>query len=104
MDAQTIFILAVLAIPITALILMQVFSRSKEMTAAATVVSRRLELGIGGGAYGDNWNRLVTFRLSDGEELELFAIRQDYEALTEGLSGQVTWQKENLLHFHPDNE
>lgn len=86
-----------------ALILIHILSRGKEMTGPATVVSHRLELGTGGGGYGaDNWNRLVTFRLTDGNELELYAIREDYEKLEDGMTGQLTWQKENLLHFDPD--
>lgn len=102
MDAQTIFTLGVLMIPFAVLLLIHILSRGKEMTAPATVVSHRLELGIGGGMYGNNWNRLVTFRLSDGSELELYAVREDYELLEDGTSGQLTWQKENLIHFDPD--
>lgn len=103
MNKEMIIMLAALVIPFIALILIHVLSRGKEMTGPATVVSHRLELGIGGGAYGaDNWNRLVTFRLSDGSELELYAIREDYEKLEAGMTGQLTWQKENLLHFDPD--
>ncbi len=102
MDKQIVFTLALLGFPIGVLILTRIFSRSREMTAPATVVSHRLELGIGGGMYGDNWNRLLTFRLSDGTELELYAIREDYEKLEDGISGQLTWQKENLLNFDPD--
>lgn len=103
MNKEMILLLAALVIPFIALILIHVLSQGKEMTGRATVVSHRLELGIGGGAYGaDNWNRLVTFRLSDGSELELYAVREDYEQLEDGVSGQLTWQKENLLHFDPD--
>ena len=102
MDTGIISILLFALVPAAVLIIGHLLFRGKELTAPATVVSRRLELGIGGGAYGDNWNRLVTFRLSDGSQLELYTIKQDYELLTEGLSGQLTWQKENLLHFDPD--
>ena len=81
----------------------RLFDKNKgEMTAHATVISHRLDLGIGGGMYGDNWNRLITFRLKDGSEIELYTIREDYETLTDGQSGQITWEKENLLHFDPD--
>ena len=98
-----IFAALILAIPCLVWGISALFSRSKgKMTAHATVVSHRLELGIGGGMYGDNWNRLVTFRLGDGSELELYTIRQDYETLVDGQYGQLTWEKENLLHFDPD--
>ena len=74
-----------------------------KMTAYATVVSHRLDLGIGGGMYGgDNWNRLITFRLKDGSEIELYTVREDYETIADGQSGQITWEQENLLHFDPD--
>ena len=52
--------------------------------------------------YGDNWNRLVTFRLKDGSEIELYTIREDYEILTDGQSGLLTWEKETFLHFDPN--
>lgn len=79
------------------------FDKNKgEMTVHATVVSHRLGLGQGGGRYGDNWNRLVTFRLKDGSEIELYTVREDYETLVDGQSGQLTWEKETFLHFDPD--
>lgn len=98
-----LFMAFILATPCLVWGISALFSRNKgKMTAHATVVSHRLELGIGGGMYGDNWNRLVTFRLIDGSEIELYTIRQDYETLVDGQSGQLTWEKENLLHFDPD--
>lgn len=92
------------ALPLAFWGIYRLFGKNRgEMTAYATVVSHRLELGIGGGMYGgDNWNRLITFRLKDGSEIELYTVREDYETITDGQTGQITWEKENLLHFDPD--
>lgn len=102
MDSTIFSILLLVVFPCVVLGISALLNRKSQMTAHATVVSHRLELGIGGGKYGDNWNRLVTFRLTDGSELELYTVRADYETLTDGQSGQITWEKENLLHFDPD--
>lgn len=102
--SQFLFIFGLfVALPLTAWLIYRLFDKNRgEMTAHATVVSHRLELGIGGGMYGDNWNRLVTFRLKDGSEMELYTVREDFETITDGQTGQLTWEKENLLHFDPD--
>ena len=90
-------------LPLAVWVIYRLFDKNKgELTAQATILSHRLELGAGGGMYGDNWNRLVTFRLKDGSEIELYTIREDYEILTDGQSGLLTWEKETFLHFDPD--
>ncbi|MBQ7000868.1 MAG: DUF2500 family protein [Oscillospiraceae bacterium] len=76
----------------------------KTLTGPAMVVSRRVELAKVASRHSNNWNYLVTFRLSDGEELELYVRKQDYDILTEGLTGQLTWCRENLSSFEPDME
>ena len=78
-------------------------TKGAKLTGRATVVSHRLELGTGGGRYGDNWNRLVTFRLSSGDELELYVDRQAYELLKDGETGQLTWEKDQLRYFDTDD-
>ena len=88
----TVFALAVYAIS----------NRSRDVTGPATVVSHRMELGKWGGRYSDNWNRMVTFRLIGGEEVELFVSKTEYDELTDGTQGQLTWDKDNLVHFEPD--
>lgn len=102
--SQYLFVFGLfVALPLSVWIIYRLFDKNKgELTAHAAVVSHRLELGIGGGMYGDNWNRLVTFRLKDGSEIELYTIREDYEILTDGQTGQLTWEKDNLMHFDPD--
>lgn len=88
----TVFALAVYAIS----------NRSREITGPATIVSRRMEPGKWGAAYSDNWNRMITFRLTGGEEVELFVSKTEYDELTDGTQGQLTWDKDTLVHFEPD--
>ena len=102
MDSTIFSIILFVAIPCVLLAISALRNRKSQMTAQATVISHRLELGIGGGMYGDNWNRLVTFRLKDDSEVELYTIREDYETLLDGQTGQLTWEKETFLHFDPD--
>ena len=102
MDSTIFSILLLVVFPCIILGICALLNRKSQMTAYATVVSHRLELGIGGGMYGDNWNRLITFRLKDSSEIELYTVREDYKTIIDGQSGQITWEKENLLHFDPD--
>lgn len=78
--------------------------RGHTLTGPATVASRRVEHArFSGGRYnGQNWNYLVTFRLSDGEELELYTGKSEYRQLKEGLCGQLVWHKENFISFDFD--
>lgn len=79
----------------------------KVLTGPATVVSRRVEAAkAAGSGWGNNsgWNYLVTFRLAGGEEIELYVFKEQYQELTEGLSGQLTWHKETLSGFATDME
>lgn len=78
--------------------------RGKTLTGPATVSSRRVEHArFSGGKYsGQNWNYLVTFQLSDGEQLELYTGESEYHQLKEGLTGQLVWNKENFISFDFD--
>jgi len=76
----------------------------KSLTGRATVVSKRVELAKVSGRRANNWNYLVTFRLSDGEELELYVFEAQYHALAEGTAGLLTWCKENVSSFDADME
>ena len=76
----------------------------KNLTGRATVVSKRVDLAKVAGRRANNWNYLVTFRLSDGEELELYVFESQYHELTEKTAGQLTWCKENLISFDADQE
>lgn len=73
-----------------------------KLTGWATVVSRRMELSRAGSRWSDNYNRLITFRLSDGSELELYVSKEAYELLADGETGQLTWQGDQLTCFDGD--
>ena len=72
------------------------------MTGRATVVSRRLELSHAGGRWSENYNRLMTFRLNDGSELELYVSQEAYTVLADGEIGQLSWQGDQLTCFDSD--
>lgn len=72
------------------------------MTGRATVVSRRMVVAKTAGRWSDNYNRLITFQLSDGSELELYVSQEAYEVLKDGESGQLSWQGDQLTCFDGD--
>ena len=82
-------------------------NRRPTYTATATIVSRRTEpgkymrshtsSGIPGGTSTINY--IVTFRLSDGEEIDLFTGEAEYRILEEGLTGQLQWQGTDFRYF-----
>lgn len=74
------------------------------LTGPAKVVSRRVRVGQFAARGSSGWNYLVTFRLADGEEIELYAFEHEYNALKEGLTGQLTWFGDSLSSFEPDME
>jgi hypothetical protein len=73
--------------------------KGPEMIAPATVTAHRVDQGRYPGRAPTRWNYLVTFSLSDGEEIELYTILSDYETLKDGTSGQLTWQGKRLINF-----
>lgn len=77
-------------------------SQGHTLTGPATVVSRRLEVSKLGSKWADNYNRLITFRLNDNSELELYVSKEAYEVLADGETGQLTWQGDQLLSFDGD--
>lgn len=66
------------------------------LTGRATVKSHRAWLER-------DWKYLVCFEFNDGSTLELRTVKSDYQALTDGQSGQLTWENDLFLHFDPDN-
>ncbi len=78
---------------------MQVYENSKPMlTGQATVIQRRVEVAKRP-TFRNGYNYLITFRLSDGEEIELYATEYVYRQLAEGQTGQLTWQSDNFREF-----
>lgn len=76
--------------------------KGPELTAPATVVSKRVDQGRYIGKAPSRWNYLMTFALSDGEELELYVTDDVFSTLKEGQSGQLTWQGKRFYQFYPD--
>ena len=85
-----------------ALLIFHFTSQGREMMGTATVVSRRMEVGQMGGKWADNYNRLITFRLSDGSELELYVSKEAYDVLPDGETGLLVWQGDQLRSFDSD--
>ena len=94
-----LFFFAIIALGFLALSIP--YMGGKTLTGPATVVSRRAEAGQIGSRYSSTWLYLVTFRLSDGEEIELYTFENEYRCLKEGTSGILTWNGENFSSFDP---
>ena len=99
-----LMILGMILLPMGIFLIYHLLTRNKGInTAKATVVSKTPELAMGAGAFGNNnWNYKVVFE-AGSVEIVLYAIRQDYDLLEPGMTGTLTWQKENLLEFVPDD-
>lgn len=67
------------------------------MTGWATVVSRRMTTAKIASPWSDNYNRRMTFRFSDGSELELHVTKEVYALLKDGESYQLIWQGDQLI-------
>ena len=70
-----------------------------EQTAAATVLSRKVDTSYALTKADSSWTYLVMFRLENGEELQLQVAEADFKKLKEGTSLSITWQGENLTSF-----
>ena len=77
--------------------------KGPEMTGRATVKAKRVEQGRYLGKAPSRWNLLMTFALSDGEEIELYVTQDVFSTLQEGQSGQLTWQGKRFYHFDPND-
>lgn len=97
-----IIFIALVIVGFIAMLVYHFVSQGRELTGTATVVSRRMEVGKLGGKWTDNYNRLITFRLSDGSELELYVSKEAYEVLPDGETGQLVWQGDQLRSFDSD--
>ena len=107
-----IFILALLYPIYKRLIIRDKSDKGPVLTGQATVTSHRVEQGnhqvdaptrYQGNSRG-NWNYWVTFTLSDGEQLELYCGENEYKALKDGISGQLTWQGKKFREFDSDEQ
>lgn len=76
--------------------------KGPELTGHATVISRKVDQGRYLGKAPSRWNYMMTFRLSDGEEVELYVTDDIFSSLKDGETGQLTWQGKRFYHFDPD--
>ena len=97
-----IIFVALVIVAFAAMIIYYFASQGRKMMGTATVVTRRLELSSMGSKWADNYNRLMTFRLSDGSELELYVSKEAYAVLPDGETGQLVWQNDQLISFDSD--
>ena len=97
-----IIFIALVVVCFLAMLIYHFASQGREMVGTATVVSRRLELAQLGGKWTDNYNRLMTFRFSDGSELELYVSKEAYTVLQDGETGLLVWQGDQLRSFDSD--
>ena len=70
-----------------------------EQTAAATVLSRKVDTCYALTKSDSSWAYLVVFRLESGEESQLKVTEADFKKLKEGTSLSITWQGERLTSF-----
>lgn len=73
-------------------------NREPEQTASATLISRtvRHEHTM---AHCSPYQYLLTFRLENGEELELQTTEETYSALKPDTTAILTWQEGMLISF-----
>ena len=77
-------------------------TREPERTAKAEVISRRVQSGNpirSGRSAGFGYTFLITFRLENGSDLELYAYDHEYGALREGMAGTLTWKGPYFVRF-----
>ena len=77
------------------------YNKSPEYVGTATVLSRRIGIAQYHGKYSSGGNYLVTFQVGN-DTIELYVSRQQYPEFTEGTTGTLHWQRDNLLNFEPN--
>lgn len=108
MDLEKLELFILLAVPLAAFVFLVLRTTGgKVLTGPATVVSRRADPAkypgrMQPGVKSATWNYLVTFRLADGEEIELYVFEEQFKMLKEGLTGQLTWCRDTFSDFIPD--
>lgn len=71
-----------------------------EQSSPAVVLSRTVRRSNDITMYQeDPWLYLVTFRLENGETLELQTSEEHYGPCTEGAAGTLVWQDKTLVAF-----
>ena len=67
-----------------------------EQTSRAQVLSRRVDTCYSLEKTDSSWAYLVTFRLENGQEIQLHVTESDYKKMEEGLSLSITWKGDTL--------
>lgn len=75
-------------------------NKRRELMGHAEVLSKTPELGMGS-RWSSGWNYRILFRVGNAE-FSLYVLRSDYETITEGMTGILVWQEENMITFTPD--
>ena len=70
-----------------------------EQTGRATILSRRVDTCYQLAKSDSSWAYLVTFRLENGEEVQLNVSESDYKKMKEGTSLSITWKGDALTSF-----
>lgn len=73
--------------------------KGPEQTAAAIVLSRKVDTCYSLEKSDSSWGYFITFRLEEGKEIQLKSSESDYGKLKEGKAVTITWQDEELLSF-----
>ena len=102
MDDLTLFMLCMIAVPLIGLIAYSIANRPRTRSGPATVEAHRIGVSGVGCQYSSGWLYMVTFRFSDGDTLELYTLRSDYETIQDGQHGTVFWDGDQLMDFIPD--
>ena len=80
-------------------------TKEPERTAKAEVISRRVQSGNpirSGRSAGMGYTFLVTFRLENGDQIELYAYDHEYGALKEGMTGELVWKGPYFVRFNAE--
>lgn len=73
--------------------------KGPEQTAAAKVLSRKVDTCYALEKSDSSWGYFITFHLENGQDILLKASEADYGKLKEGLAVTITWQDDQLLSF-----
>lgn len=76
--------------------------KDPEQTAHGIITARRVQSGNphrSGRSSGMGYTYLITFRLDDGRELELYAYETEYGTLREGMEGTLVWKGNYFVSF-----
>ncbi len=81
-------------------------NRSPVLAGQGTLIGRNAEAShVSTGMFGrDRRLYQLTFRLSDGDELTLYAPENAYLTLKDGVQGHLRWRADTLLSFTPEEE